>query len=138
LLTTRSATISYRTSFKYIQVFFFQAEDGIRDGHVTGVQTCALPIYVGYIGVQRNLGAGTVVDISYVGSQSRHLARKTNLNSPDYGTTFKAGAQDPTKYANGAIPSVEPGLPAAYASAGVSFSGAYILPTDFLRPYQRL
>src|SRR5690625_7512761 len=27
-----------------IIVFFFQAEDGIRDGHVTGVQTCALPI----------------------------------------------------------------------------------------------
>src|SRR5690625_7236307 len=24
--------------------FFFQAEDGIRCGHVTGVQTCALPI----------------------------------------------------------------------------------------------
>src|SRR5437762_8342447 len=27
--------------------FFFQAEDGIRDTSVTGVQTCALPIYVG-------------------------------------------------------------------------------------------
>src|SRR5690625_1706626 len=27
-------------------VFIFQAEDGIRDGHVTGVQTCALPIYM--------------------------------------------------------------------------------------------
>src|SRR5690348_17568364 len=26
--------------------FFFQAEDGIRDGRVTGVQTCALPISV--------------------------------------------------------------------------------------------
>src|SRR5256885_2402312 len=25
--------------------FFFQAEDGIRDYKVTGVQTCALPIY---------------------------------------------------------------------------------------------
>ena len=25
--------------------FFFQAEDGIRDRLVTGVQTCALPIY---------------------------------------------------------------------------------------------
>src|SRR5690625_5098449 len=25
--------------------FFFQEEDGIRDGHVTGVQTCALPIF---------------------------------------------------------------------------------------------
>src|SRR6266568_556956 len=27
--------------------FFFQAEDGIRDGTVTGVQTCALPICAG-------------------------------------------------------------------------------------------
>src|SRR5439155_10232625 len=27
-----------------LSLFFFQAEDGIRDGHVTGVQTCALPI----------------------------------------------------------------------------------------------
>src|SRR5690554_8217841 len=26
-------------------IFFFQAEDGIRDADVTGVQTCALPIY---------------------------------------------------------------------------------------------
>src|SRR5699024_12219969 len=26
-------------------LFFFQAEDGIRDRNVTGVQTCALPIY---------------------------------------------------------------------------------------------
>src|SRR5689334_6512743 len=29
--------------------FFFQAEDGIRDGTVTGVQTCALPIYAGIV-----------------------------------------------------------------------------------------
>src|SRR5256885_5229877 len=28
-------------------VFFFQAEDGIRDYKVTGVQTCALPICLG-------------------------------------------------------------------------------------------
>src|SRR5207248_6916104 len=28
------------------RVFFFQAEDGIRDRTVTGVQTCALPIYL--------------------------------------------------------------------------------------------
>src|SRR2546425_9387095 len=28
----------------WIDVFFFQAEDGIRDKLVTGVQTCALPI----------------------------------------------------------------------------------------------
>src|SRR5690625_4545440 len=37
--------------------FFFQAEDGIRDGHVTGVQTCALPIYAkGRAGVEWLLG----------------------------------------------------------------------------------
>src|SRR5437867_9754478 len=29
--------------------FFFQAEDGIRDRTVTGVQTCALPIFEGSI-----------------------------------------------------------------------------------------
>src|SRR5436309_12411789 len=29
---------------RVIFLFFFQAEDGIRDFHVTGVQTCALPI----------------------------------------------------------------------------------------------
>src|SRR5690606_40053742 len=30
--------------------FFFQAEDGIRDFHVTGVQTCALPISTVFAG----------------------------------------------------------------------------------------
>src|SRR5690606_41027804 len=33
-----------RTFSVVIVFFFFQAEDGIRDFHVTGVQTCALPI----------------------------------------------------------------------------------------------
>src|SRR5207253_6977842 len=33
------------TGAKAVEIFFFQAEDGIRDGHVTGVQTCALPIF---------------------------------------------------------------------------------------------
>src|SRR5438874_11832995 len=31
--------------FRRVPFFFFQAEDGIRDLYVTGVQTCALPIY---------------------------------------------------------------------------------------------
>src|SRR2546425_7710853 len=33
-----------------VMFFFFQAEDGIRDKLVTGVQTCALPIWHGDIG----------------------------------------------------------------------------------------
>src|SRR5438067_5118551 len=40
------------TSRMLIWFFFFQAEDGIRDRNVTGVQTCALPIY----GEQARLG----------------------------------------------------------------------------------
>src|SRR5438093_2972726 len=34
--------------------FFFQAEDGIRDWSVTGVQTCALPIWHSYLDVVFN------------------------------------------------------------------------------------
>src|SRR6266498_487994 len=36
-------TITQKCSFSLF--FFFQAEDGIRDADVTGVQTCALPIF---------------------------------------------------------------------------------------------
>src|SRR3712207_3612907 len=46
--------MDYVTIFDYVVVnswytFFFQAEDGIRDIGVTGVQTCALPICVGVV-----------------------------------------------------------------------------------------
>src|SRR5207245_8068432 len=34
----------YSFFYAYCFFFFFQAEDGIRDATVTGVQTCALPI----------------------------------------------------------------------------------------------
>src|SRR5207245_7986272 len=37
--------------------FFFQAEDGIRDATVTGVQTCALPIFPAYEYVKRGSGS---------------------------------------------------------------------------------
>src|SRR2546430_4257381 len=36
--------------FALCMFFFFQAEDGIRDLTVTGVQTCALPIWKGEAG----------------------------------------------------------------------------------------
>src|SRR5205085_7416828 len=70
--------------------FFFQAEDGIRDLTVTGVQTCALPIYDGRVtGAAAAVGddrGGALHDrlpvrIGHVGDQhvaalhARHLAR---------------------------------------------------------------
>src|SRR2546427_5307163 len=36
----------FRSFFILFFFFFFQAEDGIRDLTVTGVQTCALPIFI--------------------------------------------------------------------------------------------
>src|SRR5690606_40179233 len=42
----------------FVIVFFFQAEDGIRDFHVTGVQTCALPIW--HILQERDLYQGII------------------------------------------------------------------------------
>src|SRR5437773_7687986 len=36
--------LSFFVLYIYLLFFFFQAEDGIRDRDVTGVQTCALPI----------------------------------------------------------------------------------------------
>src|SRR5258708_23176798 len=44
--------------------FFFQAEDGIRDDLVTGVQTCALPISSGHpldLGEGRRIRSTTVI-----------------------------------------------------------------------------
>src|SRR5437588_2167858 len=42
-ITTQRMVRDYVTEF-LLPAFFFQAEDGIRDHCVTGVQTCALPI----------------------------------------------------------------------------------------------
>src|SRR5256885_5139965 len=63
--------------------FFFQAEDGIRDYKVTGVQTCALPIFaaldrlrhdypLSLHGVGLSLGGADALD-------ARHLARFKRL-----------------------------------------------------------
>src|SRR6266581_7817577 len=49
-----------------LSVFFFQAEDGIRDGRVTGVQTCALPIsaVIAAFGTSAPAGSVTVPRMS--------------------------------------------------------------------------
>src|SRR4051794_21231352 len=45
-LVIGSSFVVFLVTFVFVCVFFFfQAEDGIRDGRVTGVQTCALPIW---------------------------------------------------------------------------------------------
>src|SRR5689334_23970328 len=48
----------------FIFFFFFQAEDGIRDGTVTGVQTCALPIYAGVEITGRSRAGGETLTVT--------------------------------------------------------------------------
>src|SRR5207249_9115809 len=45
--------------------FFFQAEDGIRDRNVTGVQTCALPIFAHFFPSAAAFG-GDVVYLNHI------------------------------------------------------------------------
>src|SRR5258708_14521933 len=44
MIEGHEAILAMKSSVLIVIVFFFQAEDGIRDDLVTGVQTCALPI----------------------------------------------------------------------------------------------
>src|SRR5690606_39829322 len=58
---------------------FFQAEDGIRDFHVTGVQTCALPISAG----RRCAATKRSVSASYTNSRSPVLVSTRMALPPD-------------------------------------------------------
>ncbi|MFN0109447.1 MAG: carboxypeptidase regulatory-like domain-containing protein [Blastocatellia bacterium] len=94
------------------------------------------PVTYNYsLGIQKDIGWGTVVDVSYVGSQSRHLQQARNLNALPYGTNFLKSSQDPTRFPGGIVPDTQAGLRADYTAAGLRFNGANILPADLLRPY---
>src|SRR3712207_7729362 len=69
----------------YRCVFFFQAEDGIRDIGVTGVQTCALPILKnGGLGLEI-YGRPLPVEIIHVVVKTRRTAAATDDNILEFG-----------------------------------------------------
>src|SRR5207245_6745834 len=55
--------------------FFFQAEDGIRDATVTGVQTCALPIFRDRLALIRDVGLTTGDTLAFSKAVRTHLDR---------------------------------------------------------------
>src|SRR2546429_3190738 len=65
--------------------FFFQAEDGIRDVAVTGVQTCALPIYPPprlfetAAGMLNSIGLQNIGARAFVEEKLPRLQRKKNI-----------------------------------------------------------
>src|SRR5439155_3590514 len=75
--------------------FFFQAEDGIRDGHVTGVQTCALPIFNP---PQANAGTASVSIESaraIAKTTGRRIARLLDRSAGRWGLDVREGAVVP-------------------------------------------
>src|SRR2546423_11858153 len=54
--------------------FFFQAEDGIRDKLVTGVQTCALPIFL--LGLVVGLVVGAAAGVAWARSRTATIAAR--------------------------------------------------------------
>src|ERR1022692_5021321 len=70
-----------RNSAAASRFFFFQAEDGIRDYKVTGVQTCALPIYAGRFLDATQRRSGGAVDRRRQRGESDADRKSTRLNS---------------------------------------------------------
>src|SRR5260221_4272986 len=60
----------------YIVFFFFQAEDGIRDHCVTGVQTCALPIFHGFQAAADSAHFSVARDCDWRDGHFRRLVRR--------------------------------------------------------------
>src|SRR5207247_7742251 len=63
--------------------FFFQAEDGIRDPLVTGVQTCALPIFpTGLVGEVENPALDRPVVVVPVAPEVVPAGRQPSVRDP--------------------------------------------------------
>src|SRR3984885_4339496 len=88
-------------------VFFFQAEDGIRDADVTGVQTCALPIsQVQVFGgtphaVRIELNSNALAAKGLTGNDISNALRAANVSSPQ--GTLSDGQTQRTVDANDAL-----------------------------------
>src|SRR2546430_4688718 len=85
LSTTIAGSMHMRVPFVHVQsvleCFFFQAEDGIRDLTVTGVQTCALPISIRpFRGFHRETRLGNGTEDS---AASRWKGRRVKRHEPE-------------------------------------------------------
>jgi hypothetical protein len=92
-------------------------------------------IYSYSLGVQREIGRGIV---GGRGLRGLAVAPQPAPREPErvalrHDVQGLVAGPDPD---NGVVPAVEPGLPPAYANAGLGFTGANAYAIDFLRPYQ--
>jgi hypothetical protein len=78
-----------------------------------------LPTVYNYnLSVQRELPGGTILDVGYVGTQTRHGLARAPFNDPPFGAAWLPQNQDPTR-----------------TSTPATVLGDNALPVDLLRPY---
>src|ERR1041385_9331962 len=68
--------VSCRETLSCCCYLFFQAEDGIRDVAVTGVQTCALPIYLAWFRVTFHVSRFTTRFSNQTRSEERRVGKE--------------------------------------------------------------
>jgi hypothetical protein len=98
----------YGNTATFVQAGTFQGPSGF--SHSLDRSNPPARAYNTSLGIQRDIGWGTIVDVAYVGSFGRDLGQKHDINQVPYGARFLPQNQDPTT-----------GKP---------------LSDDFLRPYQ--
>jgi hypothetical protein len=127
----------YNSTIADISSSAVAANSGVLNGIYGAYVSGQVPVTYSYsLGVQREIGGGISLDVSYVGNVGRHQVTARDLNTVPYGTTFTRAAQNPANFAGGVVPTVEPNLPPEYAAAGYSFSGQYAYPQNYLSPYK--
>src|SRR5256884_2867283 len=102
--------------------FFFQAEDGIRDVAVTGVQTCALPISALQLSARHLDGIDILVtDVVMPGMSGRELAERLAPERPSMKVLYTSGYTDDAMVRQGVL------------SAGVAFLQKPFVPDTLAR-----
>src|SRR5256885_10360421 len=74
--------------------FFFQAEDGIRDYKVTGVQTCALPICAAIVGLDERARAVALELVGTAGVQRQQVERRPGFGDADRRQDLRRGRSE--------------------------------------------
>jgi hypothetical protein len=97
--------IAQTPPIQYTPIVYYSAFSSLQtsSGNLAPSSTAGLSIsgkvpsvYNYSIGIQRDLGFKTVLDVAYVGALGRHLLQERNLNTLPYGTHFLAANQDVT------------------------------------------
>src|SRR6267143_6213166 len=115
--------------------FFFQAEDGIRDGTVTGVQTCALPILCGvphhawqaYVGKLLRAGHKVVICDQVEQAVKNKVVRRDVTRVLTPGTVVEEAYLDPS-HANYLVAAWTRGAEAGVAACEVSTGELLLCP----------